>query len=646
MEINDKLEKGKMIEFIRKCIPRMNKTKVTDIKKLLEEISLELLINNNKYLLGIKGISEKSVIKIQECIQVYIGVKEMLESINEIEDKEFIISGIYKEIGNNAINLIKENPYCICDKCGMDFNIADKIALSLGFQLDNKNRIKQGIMWVIDNDLDKKGDLFTYKSSIYKGITSCNNNFGEIDLKYIEKALDSLCIDGKIIIEDDNKGMPCIYRSDYYHIEKGIVDNVKSRLNGKGFCESRETVLKHKSIRNYSLSVEQREAVATALTNNICIITGGPGTGKTWIITILLSVIRSIMPNCDAEITAPTGKAAIRVATVTGHEAKTIHRLLNLAVGNSKKNNVNQVQSNFLFVDEASMIDAFLFYQLLINTDGRTNIVIIGDYEQLTSVGPGSILRDLINSKKVPIVTLKQSYRQSKTSLIIKNANILVDKEKTDKEKWLQFDEEQFIFIEETDDKTIDKMLVIIHDLIFDSKYKLDEIMVLSPVKKGNLGINHLNLRLQHWYHDGDISGFKARIMGSDKVVQTVNNYKIGVMNGEVGLIKDRGKIDEGYVYNVIFGKRELQYDDSIIQQLDLAYAITIHKSQGSEYPVIIIPVDDQNMYWANINSIYTAITRAKQKVILIGNKKEFFNAIKGKEQNVRNSRIIEKLNS
>jgi len=286
-----------------------------------------------------------------------------------------------------------------------------------------------------------------------------------------------------------------------------------------------------------------------------------------------------------------------------------------------------------------------LRYELLINTDSKTNIIIVGDREQLPSVGPGSILKDLISSNRVPVVTLKQVYRQSEMSLIVKNANILVDKEKIGKEKWLEFDEEQFVFIEEIEEKVIDKMLLIINNLIFQSKYTLDEIMVLSHVKKGDLGMDNLNLRLQKWYHEEDTIGIKGRIMNSDKVIQNINNYHLGVMNGEVGIVKSLGRADDGYLHNVNFGGLELQYDDDIIQQLDLAYAITIHKSQGSEYPVIIIPISKQNMYRATMNSIYTAITRAKKKVILIGDKSVFFEAVNKREQNIRNSRIVEKLN-
>lgn len=652
IEIKAKLQKEKMIEFLRKNVPRMNRIKAESVINLLEDNSLELLIQDNKYLSGIKGISEKSVLKVQECLQIYTGLKEVFELVNELDDREDIISAIYKGIGSNAVAKVRENPYCICDKCDVDFSIADKIAVSLEFEFDNKSRIKQGIMCVIDNEIKKNGDLFSYRIKIIKELfiflnkaSGFNNNYDDINNR-VDMAFNSLIVDGEIVIEENIHKEVCIYRRGYYDIEKGIVDRVESRLSKGGFCNSKETVLKHESLKNYRINNEQWNALSTSLSNKISIITGGPGTGKTWIITMIVSAIHSINPNADVQISAPTGKAAIRVGTVTGQKAMTIHRLLNLSVGDRKKDKVNMVQSTFLIVDEASMVDAYLCYELLINTDSKTNIIIVGDHEQLPSVGPGSILKDLISSNRVPVVTLKQVYRQSEMSLIVKNANILVDKEKIGKEKWLEFDEEQFVFIEEIEEKVIDKMLLIINNLIFQSKYTLDEIMVLSHVKKGDLGVDNLNLRLQKWYHEEDTIGIKGRIMNSDKVIQNINNYHLGVMNGEVGIVKSLGRADDGYLHNVNFGGLELQYDDDIIEQLDLAYAITIHKSQGSEYPVIIIPISKQNMYRATMNSIYTAITRAKKKVILIGDKSVFFEAVNKREQNIRNSRIIEKLNS
>jgi len=369
IEIRTKLQKEKMIEFLRKNVSRMNRIKAESVINLLEDTPLELLKQDNKYLLGIKGISEKSVLKVQECLQVYTGLKEVFELVNELDDREDIISAIYKGIGSNAVAKVRENPYCICDKCDVDFSIADKIAVSLEFEFDNKSRIKQGIMCVIDNEIKKNGDLFSYRPKIIKELfiflnkaSGFNSNYDDINNR-VDMAFNSLIVDGEIVIEENIHKEVCIYRRGYYDIEKGIVDRVKSRLSKGGFCNSKETVLKHESLKNYRISNEQWNALSISLSNKISIITGGPGTGKTWIITMIVSAIHSINPNADVQISAPTGKAAIRVGTVTGQKAMTIHRLLNLAVGDRKKNKVNMVQSTFLIVDEASMVDAYLCYE-------------------------------------------------------------------------------------------------------------------------------------------------------------------------------------------------------------------------------------------------------------------------------------------
>lgn len=645
IDFKEKVERQKVIEFLKGNVARMNTIKAESIIKLLVHNSLELLLDNTKYLLGIKGISEKSVAKIQECLQVYVGLKELLQPIKGLDDVGLLIDSIYKGIGNKSVDEIKENPYCISDKCDIEFIIAEKIALSLGLKFDSKNRIKQGIMCVINKEIEKKGNMFIYKDKIAEELLLFinktdifNNSFEDIEI-IVNSALNSLYVDGKIIVEED-----CIYREDYYYIEKNIVDRIKASLGMNGFCANKDEVLNNELLKNYKLSDEQKEAIATCLTNKVSIITGGPGTGKTEITKVLLAIIYVINPNAEVKLSAPTGKAAVKISKATGKEATTIHRLLNLSVGDSKKTKVNAINADFLILDEASMIDAYLFCQLLTNTNHKTNIIIIGDYEQLPSVGAGSILKDLINSEKVPLVTLKRVHRQDKESLIVKNAHGLVNKVKEQEEIEIKFDDKEFIFIEEKDEQIIDTLIETLHSLIFNSNYPLNDIMVLSTVNEGIVGVNELNKRIQSWCREEESDG---NVKNHDRVIQISNDYRSGVMNGEVGTVS--GVIendDSGEVrFNVKFDDRTIEYNNDTIGKLQLAYCITIHKSQGSEYPIILIPVSKQNMYMANINSLYTAITRAKNRVVFIGNKEAFFEAINRKEEGKRNSRIVEKLN-
>lgn len=493
MEINfkDKVNKNKMVEFLKRNVARINKIKAESIVNTLAENSLELLKSDNQYLLDIKGISYKSIGKIQECLKVYVGLKELLQEIKDLEDTEVLIENIYKGIGGKAVNKIKENPYCICEY-DIDFIIADKIALSLGFKGDDKNRIKQSIMCIINNDIRRNGNLFSYRDIVNKNVLEFINKSDTFDCRFdcidslFDSALNSLIIDGKIVVEED-----CIYREDYYGIEKNIVERIKVSLKMGGFCDNKDSVLRYEELSHYKLSAEQEEAIGTALSSSITVITGGPGTGKTEIIRVLLSVIRAINLNAEVKISAPTGKAAIKVSKATKHEATTIHRLLNLSIGDSKRSKVNTINSDFLILDEASMIEAYLFCQLLTNTNPKTNIVIIGDYEQLPSVGPGSILKDMINSHKIPVVRLEKIHRQNQESLIVQNSHKLINKDK--EQSKIEFDDKEFVFIEAKEEMIIDKLIENIENLI-DNDYELDHIMVLSTINEDSFsGVKEIN---------------------------------------------------------------------------------------------------------------------------------------------------------
>jgi len=640
VSFKDKIQKSKMVEFLKNNVARINTIKAESIVNVLADNSLELLLNDTKYLLDIKGISDKSIGKIQECLKVYMGLKELLQEIKELDDVELLIDSIYKGIGGKAVDKIRGNPYCVCE-FDVDFIIADKIALSLGLKADDKNRIKQSIMCVINNDIRRNGNLFSYRDIVNKNVLEFINKSDTFDCRFdnidslFDSALNSLIIDGKIAVEE-----AYIYREDYYGIEKNIVERIKAFLKMNGFCDDKDNVLRHEALIHYKLSAEQEEAISTALTSPITVITGGPGTGKTAIIRAMLSVIHAINANAEVKISAPTGKAAIKVSKATGYEATTIHRLLNLSVGDSQKNKVNMINSDFLIVDEASMIDAYLFCQLLTNTNLKTNIVIIGDYQQLPSVGPGAILKDLINSHKIPVVRLEKIHRQNRESKIVVNSHKLINMDI--EQSKIEFDDKEFVFIETEEEMIIDKLIENLENLK-DNNYELDDIMVLSTINEDSFsGVKEINRKIQSWYSEKNSDG---TIKNQDRIIQVVNNYKNNVMNGEVGYINGVRKHDNWKIYTIKFEDKIIEYDDKNLEELQLAYAISIHKSQGSEYKVVLIPITNRNMYMANVNTLYTAITRSKERVVFIGDKQAFFEAINRREDGKRNSRIVERLN-
>ncbi len=644
IDFKEKDTKNKIVAFLKNNVARVNTIKAESILKALTDNSLALLISNNQYLLDIKEISDKSIGKIQECLKVYVGLKELLQEIKDLDDVELLIDIIYKGIGGKAVDKIREYPYCVCE-VDIDFIIADKIALSLGFKADDKNRIKQLIMCVINKDIEKNGNLFSHREILNKNVLEFINkadtfscSFDNID-NLFDNALNSLIIDGKVVVEEN-----CIYREDYYGIEKNIVERIKASLKMNAFCDDKDNALRHEALIHYKLNAEQEEAVSTALTSPITVITGGPGTGKTATIRVLLSVIHAINPNAEIKISAPTGKAAIKVFKATGHEATTIHKLLNLTVGDSKKNKINTINADFLILDEASMIDAYLFCELLTNTNPKTNIVIIGDHQQLASVGPGAILKDLISSGKIPVVKLKEVYRQKEgeASLIVKNAHRLLNGDKTE----IEFNNKEFVFIEEKEEKIIDKVIEYINLLTLREKCPIEDIMVLSTVNDGEFGIKEINKRIHNWCYD-QAEEEECKIQQHDKVIQVKNNYQLDVMNGELGIVweytddEDSGEID----FEVKYDDKIIKYNNKNMDQLQLAYCISIHKSQGSEFPIVLMPITDKNMYMANVNTLYTGITRAKNKIILIGNKQAFFEGINRRVDGKRNSRIVERLN-
>lgn len=643
MEVSfkDKIQKSKMVEFLKNNVARINTIKAESIVNVLADNSLELLLNDTKYLLDIKGISDKSIGKIQECLKVYVGLKELLQEIKDLDDVELLIDSIYKGIGGNAVDKIRGNPYCVCE-FDVDFIIADKIALNLGLKADDKNRIKQSIMCVINNDIRRNGNLFSYRDIVNKNVLEFINKADTFDCGFdnidslFDSALNSLIIDGKIVLEE-----AYIYREDYYGIEKNIVERIKALLKMNGFCDDKDNVLRHEALIHYKLSAEQEEAISTALTSPITVITGGPGTGKTSIIMAMLSIIHTINANAEVKISAPTGKAAVKISKTTGREATTIHKLLNLSVGDSQKNKVNMINSDFLILDEASMIDAYLFCQLLTNTNLKTNIVIIGDYQQLPSVGPGAILKDLINSHKIPVVRLEKIHRQNRESKIVVNSHKLINMDI--EQSKIEFDDKEFVFIETEEEMIIDKLIENLENLK-DNNYELDDIMVLSTINEDSFsGVKEINRKIQSWYNEKNSDG---TIKNQDRIIQVVNNYKNNVMNGEVGYINGVRKHDNGKIYTIKFEDKIVEYDDKNVEELQLAYAISIHKSQGSEYKVVLIPITNRNMYMANVNTLYTAITRSKERVVFIGDKQAFFEAINRRDDGKRNSRIVERLNT
>jgi exodeoxyribonuclease V alpha subunit len=643
-----------IVDMLKERVKGLGEAKAEKIVSKLGKDTLQLIKTNYECLLQVPEIGESSAKRIHESIITYNELQDMLSCIKMIDSRKEIIDTIVKALGSRAVRIIRDNPYGIYEGLGISLKIADDIAVKQGIKFDDINRIKALIMSYISNEIEQNGDLYTEKESLILGLPEYADKIGRfkekfknVSLETLDKALSSLSMDGKIVIEDNIDGNVCLYRADYHFIEEAIVGKVEELLSSnKKNASLKVDEISKLLIRNkekkqdrQTLSEQQTEAVIMAITNRICIITGGAGTGKSSIISTITNLIEELKPTSTVELASPTGKAAIRLKDITAKEAMTIHRLFNIPVGDSQKNKTNKIESNFLIIDECSMVDSYMFYQVINNISDKTNLIIVGDYEQLSSVGPGCILRDLINSCKIPVVKLMEVFRQAQDSLILENANRLIKMEF----EGIIFDDNEFSFMECSSKSILKTIIQTINTLKLNGN-SIDDIMVLSPVKLGDLGTERLNGEIRDYLQVNKNKALSKFCIG-DRVMQVINNYDLGVMNGEIGqLIKVKSE-DDSITYIVRFGERKVKYNDSNIKELELAFSITIHKSQGSEFPIVIIPVGESNMTFVNINMIYTGITRSKMKVILIGSKEVFYNTIKKEERN-RKSRIVEKLSS
>lgn len=642
------VDESAIVEQLRHMVKALGKAQAEKIVNKLGKDALQLVKSDYGCLLQVEGLSKNTAKKIHRSIATYYEIHNIISEIKQIESKEETIDKIINKLGTEAERMIRENPYVIYEETDFNFIVADAIAVKQDVRFDDVNRVKAVILSYINNEIERNGDLYTAKDRMISMLPDYADKIGiftdkftNVSLETIEKVINRLALDKKIIVEDDINGNTCIYRSDYHYMEEVIVSRVKELLSSdKNRNNIRIEEVREMLVRNRKMGQQcdqQEEAVINAVTKGISIITGGAGTGKSTLVKKIVKILHGLVPHATVELASPTGKAANRLRDITDKEATTIHRLLKLPVGDSGKNQISRIESDFLILDEGSMIDAYLFYQIVSNLGDKTNLILVGDTEQLGSVGAGSILKDLINSGMIPITRLTETYRQSKNSLILENANRLIER----KYEEISFDDREFSFVECRSEEIKLNTINIINHLMLKG-INIEDTMVLSPSKLGELGTEELNREIRKSLKVNS-SKISSKFTIKDRVMQSVNNYKLMVMNGEVGQVVKVKKECDKFAYAIRFGDRKVEYDDTNANELELAFAITIHKSQGSEFQIVILPLDESNMSFGNRNMLYTAMTRSKSKIVLIGSKKIFFEIIK-REERSRKSRIIEKL--
>ncbi|XZJ42495.1 SF1B family DNA helicase RecD2 [Clostridium perfringens] len=603
------------------------------------EDTLNILDNNIERLKEIEGIGKK---KLETIIESYREQRELKNITIFLQTHGLSVNQclkIYKKYGASSVDTVKNNPYILCDEIsGIGFKTSDKIARSLGIEIDSPFRIQSGIRYVI-NEFCANGHTFMPKDELIKEASNVLTVSGDI----IEENIKNAALDRKIKLErvNDKEG---VFTIPNYYCELGITNRILT-LAISNFqdisVDVDHLILQFEKKNNITFAESQKDAIISAFQNGIEIITGGPGTGKTTIIKCIIEIFET----CGLKVLlgAPTGRAAKRMSESTGKEATTIHRMLDMGVFEKEESvfvtnaEEHSLEADVVIIDEASMIDITLMNALLKSIKVGTRLIIVGDVDQLPSVGAGNVLNDFIESGFTKVVRLKEIFRQGKESMIVVNAH------KINKGEMPKLNEKgtDFFFIRNDIQEGI---LNTIIDLIntrlpkFNSNWdKLKSIQVLVPMKKGVLGVTNLNEKIQNVLNPKapykKEKEFRSMIFREgDKVMQIKNNYSLkwtriagkgehegsGVFNGDMGFIEN---IDlEGKKLSIIFDdERRVIYDFMYLDELDLAYAITIHKSQGSEFPVVIIPAYMGAPLLMNRNLLYTGITRAKDMVVVVG---------------------------
>ncbi|MGL5354845.1 MAG: SF1B family DNA helicase RecD2 [Clostridium sp.] len=604
--------------------------------------TLDIMDNNIERLKEIEGIGEK---KFEIIYESYIEQKDLKDIMIYFQGHGITPNQcikIYKKFGPLSKEVVSENPYVLSDEIsGIGFMTADKIAKNIGIETTSDFRIQSGIKYVL-NQFSLAGNTYMPKDELITEVI----NVLEVNKDLVEGNIYNATLENKIKIEKINN-IEAVFSLPYYYCELGVTNKIIT-LSIENFrtinTDVEFEVEQFEKNNNIQFADAQREAIIGAFDNGIEIITGGPGTGKT---TIIKSIIEIYEKNkMKVLLAAPTGRAAKRMSESTGREAKTIHRLLEVGSSDDDsksffgKGEGSPLEGDVIIIDEASMIDIMLMQSLLKAIELGTRVIIVGDVDQLPSVGPGNVLKDLIESNFIKVVRLNAVFRQGKESLIVTNAHKINNGEMP----CLNRKDGDFFFDHKEDNEEI---LSTIIDLInrrlpkFNKNFdKMKDIQILTPMRKGILGVQNLNNKLQEVLNPPSQSKKEKEVKEvifreGDKVMQTKNNYQIdwfriagfgdnegkGVFNGDMGFIQSINEADK--TVTVIFDdERKVIYDYIYLDELDLAYAITIHKSQGSEFKVVITPAFMGSPFLMNRNLLYTGITRAKELVVVVGKPK------------------------
>ena len=632
------------------------------IVRRFKEDTFRIIEEEPERLAEIKGISERKAMEIATQVNEKRDLRQAMIFLQQYGITMNLAVKIYNRYGQEVYEILKENPYQLAEDIdGVGFKTADEIAARVGIRTDSDFRIRSGILYALSGAASE-GHTFLPQEELTKRASELL----QVEPEFIEKHYMDLAIERKLMLKQKEEQTQ-IYAASFYYMESNVATMLKQLdvTYDESDTAIEKRILAIQKQTGMELEEHQVEAVKEAVKNGLLIITGGPGTGKTTTINTIIRYFEA--EGMDIFLAAPTGRAAKRMSETTGYEARTIHRMLELnggMEGNAgfERNEMNPLETDVIIIDEMSMVDISLMHSLLKAIPTGTRLILVGDVNQLPSVGPGCVLKDIIDSGVCNVVKLTKIFRQAATSDIIVNAH----KINRGEEVILDNKSMDFFFLKRYDaDVIINVVLQLIKQklpkFVNASEY---DIQVLTPMRKGLLGVERLNVILQKYLNPPSPEKREKEygdtiFREGDKVMQTKNNYQLeweiksrfgltiekgmGIFNGDTGIIREINDFAETVTVEFDEG-RMVDYSFKLLEELELAYALTIHKSQGSEYPAVVIPLLSGPSMLMNRNLLYTAVTRARKCVTLVGNEATFAEMIKNTSQQKRYSGLCDRL--
>lgn len=613
----------------------------------------------------VKGISEKKAMEISAQMEEKKDLRQAMMFLTQYGISVPLAVKIYQQYGNRTYQVVEENPYRLADDIsGIGFKIADEIASRIGIHTDSDYRIRSGLLYVLLQATGEGHTCLPKEDLLHRASALLG-----VEEEQMETQLMNLCMDRKLVMKEQN-GKVMVWYGQYYYMELNVAKmlhdlNLECEMEEIQIVKKLSKVEKQASI---TLDEMQRKAVVEAVKNGVLVITGGPGTGKTTTINAIIRYFET--EDMEILLAAPTGRAAKRMTEATGWEAVTIHRLLELSgvpsddrsTASFERNEENPLEADVIIIDEMSMVDIFLMNALLKAVSVGTRLILVGDINQLPSVGPGCVLKDIIRAGSCPVVQLTRIFRQASQSDIIVNAH------KINRGEHVTLDNKSrdFFFLQRQDPNVILRVvLALVQEKM--PRYvdaRPTDIQVLTPMRKGSLGVENLNEMLQRYLNPpspekNEKETARGRFREGDKVMQIKNNYQIewearnrygiaidkgtGIFNGDMGIVQQIDLLAE--TMEVLFDDyRTVTYSFQMLEELELAYAVTIHKSQGSEYPAVVIPLLTGPRMLMNRNLLYTAVTRARSCVTLVGSPETFAQMIDNASEQTRYSGLYDRI--